>query len=229
MPEPIKLNTNGEIIQEEPKAESKEEKKAEETVKPENEAVKSAEKPKDEKPEDDQEDDDIVMEDEGDGPDAVKKLREKLKKAVKEKQEYLDGWQRAKAEFVNIRKRDQDANEQYLKFAKEDLVVQLVPVLDSFEMAFANKEAWEKVDKNWRTGVEHIYSQFLSILNQNNVQQVSPLGEKFDPARDEALEFEPVTEERFNHIITRVIQKGYKLNGKLIKAPKVKVGAYKKA
>lgn len=172
--------------------------------------------------------DDVVNEDETTS-DQIKKLKEKLAICVKEKQEYLDGWQRAKAEYINARKRDQEANEQYLKFAKEDLVMEIVPVLDSFEMAFANKEAWEKVDKNWRIGVEHIHNQLLGVLKNNNVEEIAPLGQKFDPARDEAVEFEPVSEEKFDHIITKVIQKGYKLSGKIIKAPKVKVGEFKKA
>lgn len=176
-----------------------------------------------------EETEDVVIEDEnGDGPDAIKKLREKLALCVKEKQEYLDGWQRAKAEFINSRKRDQEANEHYLKFAKEDLILQLIPVLDSFEMAFANKEAWEKVDKNWRIGVEHIHSQLVSVLKNNNVEQINPIGEKFDPSRDDAVEHEPVTEARFENLITKVIQKGYKLNGKIIKATKVRVGEFKK-
>lgn len=162
------------------------------------------------------------------GEDTIEKLREKLKTAVKEKQEYLDGWQRAKAEFINIRKRDQEANEQYLKFAKEDVITQLIPVLDSFEMAFANKESWEKVDKNWRMGVEHIYSQLIGVLTANNVSQIDPLGEKFDPMRDEAVENEPVTEEKLDHTITKVISKGYKLNDRIIKPVKVKIGIFKK-
>ncbi len=170
---------------------------------------------------------DIISED-GNPEEVIKKLREKLKKATAEKQDYLDKWQRDKAEFINVRKREHESNAQYIKFAKEDLIIELIPVLDSFEMAFSNKEAWEKVDKNWRIGVEHIYSQLKGVLMNNNLYEVAPLGLKFDPMRDEATEFEPVTEERFDHMITKVIQKGYSLNGKTVKAPKVKVGEFKK-
>ena len=172
------------------------------------------------------ESDDIVSEEGGDNE--IKKLREKLAKAVEEKQQYLDNWQRDKAEFINTRKRDQESNAQFVKYAKEEVIIEIIPVLDSFEMAFANKEAWEKVDKNWRTGVEYIHSQLVNVLKNNSVEEVNPLGEKFDHMRDEALEFEPVTEEKYDNVITKVIQKGYKLNGKIIKAPKVKVGEFKK-
>jgi molecular chaperone GrpE len=95
--------------------------------------------------------------------DAVKDLREKLKKAIAEKQEYMDGWQRSKAEFINARKRDEESRKEIIKFANEGLLMDIVPVLDSFTMAFSNKEAWEKVDQNWRIGVEHIYSQLKGI------------------------------------------------------------------
>jgi hypothetical protein len=55
-----------------------------------------------------------------------------------------------------------------------------------------------------------------------------PVNEKFDPMRDEATAYEPVTEEAKDHMIIEVVQKGYSLNGKVLKAPKVKVGEFKK-
>jgi molecular chaperone GrpE len=160
--------------------------------------------------------------------DIVKDLREKLKKAIAEKQEYLNGWQRSKAEFVNARKRDEEDKKEFVKFAKVDLVEQLIPVLESFESARANKAAWESVDKNWRMGVEYIHSQLLKTLQDNGLEEVNPLGQKFDPMRDEAVSYDPVDDESKDHVITEVIQKGYNLNGKNIKAPRVKVGEFKK-
>ncbi|MEI6238481.1 MAG: nucleotide exchange factor GrpE [bacterium] len=159
---------------------------------------------------------------------AVKKLKAKLKEAVDEKQKYLDGWQRDKAEFLNARKRDKEDLLNYRKFATEDVVTEMLSVLQSFEMAFANKEAWEKADKNWRTGVEYIYNQTKGILEKQGLKEISPLGESFDPMRDEAIEIVPVTDERENNKIIQIIQKGYRYNGKMIVAPKVKVGELKK-
>jgi molecular chaperone GrpE (heat shock protein) len=160
--------------------------------------------------------------------DIVKDLREKLKKAVQEKQEYLDGWQRAKADFINARKRDEESRKEVIKFAGENLITELIPVLESFEMARANKEAWEAIDKNWRMGVEYIHSQLLKILQDNGLTEIDPIGQKFDPLRDEAVSYEPVTDEKQDHVITQVVQKGYSLHGKSIKAPRVKVGEFKK-
>ena len=159
--------------------------------------------------------------------ETVKKLREKLKLCTKEKQEYLDGWQRTKADYMNSKKEEELRRKDLMKYASERLVDDLIPVMQSFDMAFVNKELWEKVDKNWRMGVEYIYSQFKGVLENNGLKEVNPIGLKFDPNRDEALEYVPVEEESKGHTVVEVVQKGYELNGKLIKAPRVKVGEFK--
>jgi molecular chaperone GrpE len=103
-----------------------------------------------------------------------------------------------------------------------------MPTLDSFDMAMGNKEAWEKADKNWRIGVEYIYSQIKKALSDNGLEEIVPaIGEKFDHAKHEAVSYEPVKEEKLDHVIIAVIQKGYMLNGKVMKVPKVKVGEFK--
>lgn len=160
--------------------------------------------------------------------ETIKKLREKLKKALAEKQDYLTKWQKDKAEFVNARKRDAESQKEFMKFANESLMAELTAVLDSFGMAFANKEAWEKVDKNWRTGVEYISNQLKKVLEDNGLKEINPEGQPFDPMRDEAIEYEPVTDEKWDHVVTSVVQKGYSYNGRTLKAPKVKVGEWKK-
>lgn len=178
--------------------------------------------------------DDVVLEDlteEGEPQDpatALKTLRDKLKKCVAEKQEYLDGWQRSKADFINARKREEESRKEMISFANEGLILELIPVLESFEMAMGNKEAWEKIDKNWRLGVEYIANQLKKVLEDNGLKEIAPMGEKFDPMRDEAVEFEKVTDEAKNNSVTAIIKKGYALNGRVIKAPKVKVGEAEK-
>lgn len=151
--------------------------------------------------------------------ETVKNLRDKLKKAVAEKQEYLTLWQKDKAEFINARKRDEASQKEFIKYANEGLITELFPVLDSFNMAMGNKEVWEKVDKNWRNGIEYIAAQLKKILEDHGLQEIDPIGQKFDPMRDEAIE-----DGKHSDIITTVVQKGYSLNGKIVKAPKVKVG-----
>ena len=177
-------------------------------------------------------DDMVDTDDEGNEKGAqakLKDLREKLKKAEAEKLQAMTDFARAKADFINMRKQDEMRNQEFVKFAKEGLISEIIPALDSFDMAFGNKESWEKVDKNWRVGVEYIYSQLVGALVNHNLKQLNPLGEKFDPVVHEAVEFVSVTDEKKDHIITEVIGKGYSLNNKVIKAPKVKVGEFKKS
>lgn len=171
-------------------------------------------------------DDSVVAEE--NAVETVKKLREKLKKAHTDAQEYLTGWQRAKADYVNARKRDEEERREFVKFANERLIDGLIPVLDSFEMAMGNREAWEKADKSWRVGVEYIANQLKKTLADAGLEEINPaVGQKFDPARDEAASYEPVDSEAKNHAILGVMQKGYSLNGRPMRPPKVRVGEFK--
>ena len=165
-------------------------------------------------------DDSVIAEE--NAQDTIKSLKEKLKKATAEKQEYLNNWQKDKAEFLNARKRDQEAQKDFARFSNENIISELIPVLDSFNMAMGNKEAWEKVDKNWRIGVEYISNQLKKVLEDFGLKEIDPIGKKFDPMRDEAIE-----DGKDNDTVTTVIQKGYELNGKVLKAPKVKIGEKK--
>lgn len=157
----------------------------------------------------------------------VKKLREKVKTLEEKNQEYLTGWQKERAEGVNFRKRLEEEKKEFAKFAKEDIATEIIPVLDSFESAFKNKEAWEKVDKNWRVGVEYIHTQLVNVLANHGVSVVNPAGETFDPQRDEAIEMVEVEEQKDDHKIIEVLSVGYKMGDRIIRAPKVKVGEYK--
>ena len=170
--------------------------------------------------------DDSVVAEEG-AATAIKKLRDRLKQAETDKQEYLTGWQRAKADLVNARKRDEEERKEFMKFANERLIEDLVPVLESFDMAIGNTDAWEKADKNWRIGVEYIYSQLKKALSDNGLEEIIPVaGEIFDHSRHEAASYEMVKDPAQDHVIIGVVQKGYSLNGKVLKVPKVKVGEF---
>ncbi len=155
----------------------------------------------------------------------VVRLKEKLKEVEAKKQEYLDSWQRAQADFINTRKRDEERNKELIKYANEDLILQIIPVLDSFDMAFSNKEAWEKVSKEWRIGVEFIYSQLVTVLQNNGVSQLNPAGEIFNPEHHEAIEEVSVDKNEEGKVVV-VIQKGYKIQNKIIRSAKVKVGVH---
>jgi molecular chaperone GrpE len=173
---------------------------------------------------------DIIFEEEQEDSNpqlVIKKLRQKIKDLEAKNQEYLIGWQKERAESVNLRKRAEDEKRDFAKFAKEDIATEIIPVLDSFESAFKNKEIWEKVDKNWRIGVEYIHTQLVNVLSNHGVSVVNPLGEKFDPQRDEAIEMVPIENKEDDHKILEVLSVGYKLQDRIIRAPKVRVGEYK--
>ncbi|MES2213302.1 MAG: nucleotide exchange factor GrpE [Patescibacteria group bacterium] len=172
--------------------------------------------------------DDFVLEDNtevtgGDYKAKVEKLKARIKELEKKNTELLDSWQRDKADFINLRKKDESERKEFLKFAKEDTITELLPILDSFESAFKNKEAWEKVDKNWRVGVEYIHSQLMTILGNHGLKVINPVGELYNAVRDDAIENIPTTDESEDGKIQEVVQLGYELNGKEIRAPKVRV------
>jgi molecular chaperone GrpE len=157
----------------------------------------------------------------------VENLRKELEKAVGERDEYLSGWQRTKADFANAKKRMEETMKEYRSMANEGLIEELLPVLQSFEMAFSNKEAWEKADKNWRSGVEYIYTQLKSVVEQNGLKEVNPSGLVFDPMTHEAVAFEKSEDPALIGKIIKVVEKGYMLGGKLIKPAKVVVAESK--
>ena len=175
--------------------------------------------------------DDVVFEDNtevtgADYKEKVDKLRARIKELEKKNSELLNNWQRDKADFINIRKKDEVEKLEFLKFSKADIISELIPVLDSFESAFKDKVAWEKVDKNWRTGVEYIHSQLFNALAQHGLKVINPIGLLYDHNRDEAIETVKIDNESDNDKILEVVQVGYELNGKEIRAPKVKVGHF---
>ncbi len=175
---------------------------------------------------------DVIMENDidesafSDASDALGKVKEKLKKCEEEKREYLDGWQRAKADMVNLSRKGEENRVELVKYANESLIKDIIPVLDSFSIAMVNTKKWEELPEEWRKGVEYIYSQLKKVLSDHGVEEFSPEGEKFDPSLHEAVENVEVDDESKDSIIVEVIQKGYKLNDKILRSAKVKVGVF---
>lgn len=156
----------------------------------------------------------------------IRKLRDKLDICRAEKQEYLDGWQRLKADFVNYKKRVEDEKTEFIRYSREGIITDLLPVLESFQMAFANKESWEKVDPSWRKGVEHIHSQLMQTLTSYGLAEVVPIGKMFDPNEETSVGTIETDDTSRHHYIAEVVQVGYKLGGRMIKSPKVKIYGY---
>jgi len=163
-----------------------------------------------------------------DPKEKIAKLKEKLKKLEAEKSEYMNGWQRERADFINFKKRNEEEKRDYIKFANEGLLEEMLAVLESFDMAFMNKEQWNSVPQNWRVGVEYIHSQFVKILDDNGLKEFIPkVGDKFDPNLHVAEEMVKVEKSEEDGLIKEIKKKGYMMNGKIIIAPKVTVGEAK--
>ena len=166
--------------------------------------------------------------------DVVKKLREELKACRKEKEEYLTGWQRAKADYVNLKKELDESHGRSSILSKEKMMNNLIPALDSFDMAFQNKESWDKVDKNWRTGVEYIYTQLMNGLSDSGIEKIDKVGVKFDPSLHHSIEAIKTDDESKDHTVEKVIQVGYKIGdlpaqaGRVIRPARVNIYEFKK-
>jgi len=166
---------------------------------------------------------DEMVEEEGKKKKAEQKLSE-LEICKKERQEYLDGWQRAQADYANLKKRMEEDKKYIGAFAVESFVQELLPSLDAFDMAFGNKVAWEAVDKNWRSGIEFIHSSLLRALEDRGVVQYDPLGEDFDAELHNSLEMVQVEDKKQDGKVVSVIQKGYKMGDRIMRVPNVRVG-----
>jgi molecular chaperone GrpE len=149
----------------------------------------------------------------------LKKLREELERVKKERQEYLDGWQRAKADMVNSRQELLRQAERTGQRALESFIEDIIVALDGFDLA-AGAAAWEAVDKEWRNGMEQIRNQFLNALQRHGVARYGKVGEKFDHALHEAVEeAEDVPGEPGP--VFRILRHGYKMGDRVIRPAQV--------
>ncbi|MDP3785378.1 MAG: nucleotide exchange factor GrpE [bacterium] len=183
------------------------------------------------------EDEPEVVEEEGLG-EKIKKLRAELKSCKLEKAEYLAGWQRAKADFINARKNEERARAEFLKYAEERALYDILAVADSLELALKMMEGLPadsasvatsaKETASAKAGMEQIYSQLRAFLKSHGVMPIESAGEKFNPIEHEALENEEVTEEAQDNIVLEELQKGWRLYDRVLRPAKVKVGVLKK-
>lgn len=150
-------------------------------------------------------------------------LEEQLEVARAEAARNLDGWMRAQAEFANARKRFQRERTNAYTNATAEVVQQLLPVLDDFERAIGN--APEDVQENeWFEGIVLVQRKLDGILERLNVQPIEAVGEPFDPNLHEAI-MQEETDEYESGVVTREMQKGYKMGDKVIRPTMVYVAA----
>lgn len=143
------------------------------------------------------------------------KKKENKKDYKKLAEEYLNGWKRAKADYDNLVKRGNFEREESSKFACEQFIVGLLPVVDNFGHAI--NHCPEKLEKNeWVQGVLYIRKQLEDLLKQYDVEEYGKVGDKFDPNLHEAVEGE-------GDYIEEVKVVGYKMYDKVIRLARVSV------
>ena len=164
---------------------------------------------------------------------------EELKEAVKEQQkapeekpaclpemeELLDLLKRTQANFENYRKQTEKRIEEIRSMASQNIILQVFPILDNFELAFKAAPKNEQ-NKELLQGMELIYAQLFSILENNGIKIIQTKDQKFDPYQHEALIKEP--SEKPENTILEEFQKGYTLNDRVIRHAKVKISSGKK-
>ena len=170
---------------------------------------------------------DVIIEEEADNSaEAIKKLRARLKSCEADKGEYLAGWQRAKADSVNARREEEERRGDIIKFSEKALVLELVNLADSFDGLYANKEGWEKIEKNWRQGMELLRSQLMSIMKSRGVEAIESLGKIFNPQESESIGEVAVDKEEKDSIVMEEARRGYKMRGMVIRPSLVKLGKF---
>jgi molecular chaperone GrpE len=149
-------------------------------------------------------------------PDETVVLKEQLAEAQKQRDEYLAGWQRAKADFMNYKKDEMAHLQEIAKYGNVDLIRDLLVVLDNFDLALRAMEKNGGVDK----GIQLIRSQIAAILEKRGLVKIElQPGDDFDPAVAEAMA--EIESDKPPGSIVEIAEPGYKLHDKVIRAARV--------
>jgi molecular chaperone GrpE len=137
--------------------------------------------------------------------------------------EYLDGWQRSRAEFANYKKRAEKEREEIYQNAALETLRKLLPIIDDFDRAVASVPA-DKANDELIRGFSLIHHKLLTLLDNAGVKVINPVGEAFDPAFHEAIGRDESSDVTSGHI-TVVLQKGYVYGDKVLRPALVRVAA----
>lgn len=153
-------------------------------------------------------------------------LQQRLKECEEKTKEYLSGWQRSRADFLNYKKEEMERIGELIKYASEELILKILPILDNFYLVEKNLPENLRNEENIK-GILQIKNQIQDFLKSQGVEELNFLGQKFDPNFMEVIEeVEPASAEASagkSGIVVEEIQKGYKINGRLLRPAKVRV------
>lgn len=149
-------------------------------------------------------------------------VRTELTSVRKERDEYLTGWQRAKADLVNYRRMVTEDKERDTLRAKRTTLFAVIPTLDSFENATA-APSWNNAPPEWREGIERIRTQLMKALAAEGLKSFGIKGEPFDPTRHECMSVVVTDNPAHDHTVAEILQHGYMLGDDVIRPAKVTV------
>jgi molecular chaperone GrpE len=167
--------------------------------------------------------DEIVAEstDAGTEAAAIPSLEEQVAVAEAKAAEYLDGWQRARAELANFKKRTEREREQARAMLQAEIVIGLLPILDDFDLAM-NSLTDDIAGHDWVGGIEQIRRKLQSQLAVTGLSEIEALGQPFDPELHEAVMQRSVPEAEAGSVV-EIMRKGYRLGDRVIRPAMVVV------
>jgi len=152
------------------------------------------------------------------GEDEILKKNKKIEELTEQLSAEKDKYLRVAAEYDNFRRRSLKDKEDAADKAKSAVIIEFLGVIDNFERALASESA----DENFRKGVEMIYNQYIEILKKQGVEEIEAMDKPFDPNIHSAVT--QVTDENLGeNVVCQVFQKGYIMNGKVIRHAMVAV------
>lgn len=149
----------------------------------------------------------------------LEQLKKELEECKKQADEYLNGWKRAKADYLNFKKENEEAAAELKSWMAKIFLMPLLNIMDSFDKASANIPENLKADA-WVAGVEGIKKQLEDYLKMQKVEAMAAVGEAFDPLKHEAIES---VEGGESGKVTEEVQRGYLMDGEVLRPAKVKV------
>ncbi len=142
-----------------------------------------------------------------------------LNKAREDAQKYMANWQRAEADFQNYKKRTDQEREELRRFGNVSLIINLLPVIDDFERAFASLDS-HLAGLSWFDGIYLIYRKLSQLLENAGVRPIESEGQPFDPRYHEAVAHVEGEEGK----VLSEVQRGYKLHDRVLRPAMVVVG-----
>ena len=150
--------------------------------------------------------------------DELSELKEALATKEKESKDNYERYLRALAELDNYKKRAARDKAEIIKYGKEDLIKDIVPFLDSLDRALAHTDAGDA--QTFKDGIVLIQDQLLCCLKKHGVERIESVGSDFDPNFHEALMQMESADHQDNQVVSEM-EKGYLLNGRLIRPSRV--------